>query len=432
MEYFRFKVWKSMLKHEIPVALSYEKGINNYTPDKLAIVEAFHKLDSFSIDIQEMIWDLISSPIVPFYPFLDSLFTPDIIIRDEKNIIFYPVESIEEEYLWNYLNGYKINSNSEDNVMFFGSVLSIDDFSMNIPKNTWKYIPVLSMDSISVNTIFPELSNDIKVIKDIYGKLLIPEYNISEIKYFYSGKAYQIISSENIELEYDAEASDNNHFSVLNDECEHFVLDYYNTGSNMTLIIEPDEIAIGDELAVLSQDNRIAGIAKANDGNFFVSVWGDDTFTNDIIDGANPNESLHFKIWKKAENNEYDFNIHELDNYVTGQKLSRELKYSKDAIYLIKASREILGTNDNNKKVLLNIFPNPVISSAYISFSVKESSLVKINLISAIGYRYELYSDCRIPGHYTINFNSKRFASGVYLLELINNNVIIYKKIILH
>jgi hypothetical protein len=87
-EYMRFKIWRSELSEEVPVGISYEKGSDRFVPDKLSIADSILSLTEFIIDIRKGHWDMISSPVIPFYPFLDSLFDDGIMMNDEKTRYF--------------------------------------------------------------------------------------------------------------------------------------------------------------------------------------------------------------------------------------------------------------------------------------------------------------------------------------------------------
>lgn len=427
-EYYRFKIWRSQISEEKPVLIKYEKGSNYFYPDKLAIVDSIKELERFEIDVKQNNWDLISSPVVPFYPFLDSLFDENILMRNERNIIFLPNDNIEDEYLWNTQNGYKINSYGNDIVEFIGSPVNIEDISIDLKKNEWKYMSVPSFRPISISSFLTEVNN-IYLIKDIEGNVIIPEYNYYDIDTLFPGKAYQVIAQENSDIKYEFLNKDAT--ELLIGETEHFSLDYENTGNDMTLIVESSEIGEKDELAVLTEDNKIAGVAKEHDGRFISTVWGDDSFTIDVIDGCYDGEELGLLLWKKNQNKEYRFYVKELKNPITDEVINHRLKYSNDKIYLALCSTNPSYIEQNDTDNLIKLMPNPVDDILNISLHNSTFSKIEISIVSAYGERDFIVDEYCKNGVCTWNIPISGFANGIYLIEIRTTQGIFTEKFII-
>lgn len=429
-ENFRFKIWRGSHNEEVPVAVNYEKGSNHYIPDKLAIADSIKDLQEFIIDIQENNWDMVSSPVVPFYPFLDSLFDENILIEDNESIIFYPEKNIEEKYIWNEKNGYKVNSYGKDKVRFFGSTLQLSDINIDLKKNIWEILPVPSLDTLSFYDLIPEVPSNILLIKDIKGDLIFPDHDHYGIKHFIPGKAYKVIAKENMDFRYTAiKRSDD---LLLDNDTEHFSPDYYNTGRNMTMVVESEDIDTDDELAVLTGDNKIAGVAKEHEGKFITTIWGDDLFTEDIIDGCEDNEALSLLIWKKNENREYSFFVHELYNAITDRKIIGGLKFVEDAIYIAKCSMQPSDIPERSSNVSIEVSPNPAVDEFLVDLFLKESSPVIMNIISLTGEKTKIHSEFMSKGRHFINYSTVDLYCGFYILEIILNNKTYHKKLIVY
>ena len=429
-EFFRFKIWRGSHNEEVPVAVKYEKGSNHYIPDKLAIADSIKDLQEFIIDIEKNNWDMISSPVVPFYPFLDSLFDDNILIEDNNSVIFHPGEKIEEEYMWNENTGYKVNSYGKDQVIFTGSPLHLSDMNIDLKKNTWEILPVPSMDTLSVYDIIPEATGNILLIKDIKGDLIMPDHDHYGIEHIIPGKAYKVIAKENMDIQFTPKKRSD--VFLLDDDLEHFSPDHYNTGRNMTMVVESEDIDNGDELAVLTEDNKIAGVAKEHQGKFITTIWGDDLFTEDIIDGCEDNEPLSLLIWKKNENMEMTFFLHELYNAITDRKINGGLKFVEDAIYIANCSLNPSDVSERSSNINIQVSPNPADNEFQLDLFLNVSSNVVINIISLTGEKSKIHSELMSQGPHSLSFSTVDLSRGFYILEIKHNNKICHKKLIVY
>lgn len=100
-----------------------------------------------------------------------------------------------------------------------------------------------------------------------------------------------------------------------------------------------------------------------------------------------------------------------------------------------------LGVDDSQISDLaygIKVFPNPIISSTNISFSIKEAGNVKITLYNVKGQKItSITDDMYMPGEHTIEWNgnsvlNKGYSSGVYLMGFEKDGVVIdVQKVIL-
>jgi hypothetical protein len=89
--------------------------------------------------------------------------------------------------------------------------------------------------------------------------------------------------------------------------------------------------------------------------------------------------------------------------------------------------------NRPNQFSLDQNFPNPFNPTTNISFTIPQSSDVKLEVFNALGQKVAtLVNGSRNAGSHTITFDASRFASGVYLYRLTSgNNVQINKMLLL-
>lgn len=110
----------------------------------------------------------------------------------------------------------------------------------------------------------------------------------------------------------------------------------YRTGNNGTVAVPTSVtingslvLAVDDEIAVFTPEGNIcAGMSPWSGENIALTVWGDDSQT-DEIDGLQPGEKMAFRIWDKSEDQEYL--VSEV-TYSVGNGL-----YSVDGIYVVSS-----------------------------------------------------------------------------------------------
>ncbi len=79
----------------------------------------------------------------------------------------------------------------------------------------------------------------------------------------------------------------------------------------------------------------------------------------------------------------------------------------------------VKGKNIPHSFKLLQNYPNPFNPSTNINYSIKKESSVKVIIFNSIGqYVVTLVNKKQSAGTYTINFDGRRFASGVYFYSL--------------
>ena len=77
-------------------------------------------------------------------------------------------------------------------------------------------------------------------------------------------------------------------------------------------------------------------------------------------------------------------------------------------------------------------YPNPFNPSTTIKYEISAESKVKLVIYNILGEKVaELVNAFQKPGEYSVNWNAKDFASGVYFYRLTSNSFIQSKKLLL-
>ncbi len=98
----------------------------------------------------------------------------------------------------------------------------------------------------------------------------------------------------------------------------------------------------------------------------------------------------------------------------------------------VATSVEELDNNRPNQFTLNQNYPNPFNPTTNITFTIPQSSDVKLEVFNAVGQKVAtLVNGVRNAGSHTITFDASRFASGVYLYRLTSGNSVQVNKMLL-
>ncbi len=108
------------------------------------------------------------------------------------------------------------------------------------------------------------------------------------------------------------------------------------TDANVTLGDDGDELQTGDEVALFSNDGRCAGVGvwDTEAQGVAVTVASVDS-TAEILEGYEAGESLKYRIWRQADNQEYDVSSVSYD--CTLPECRSDGKYERDALYEVSS-----------------------------------------------------------------------------------------------
>ena len=77
-------------------------------------------------------------------------------------------------------------------------------------------------------------------------------------------------------------------------------------------------------------------------------------------------------------------------------------------------------------------YPNPFNPTTEISFTVPQNSLINISIYDLVGRKVDVLVNKKYqPGKYSVNFDASHLASGQYIYQLISNDIVITRKMLL-
>ncbi len=70
--------------------------------------------------------------------------------------------------------------------------------------------------------------------------------------------------------------------------------------------IDGQTLATGDEIGVFTPDGLCVGAIVWTGENNIITVWGNNPY-NDVVDGIQPGEEIHYRVWRQSTDTEYHY-----------------------------------------------------------------------------------------------------------------------------
>jgi hypothetical protein len=398
-------------------------------------------------------WNLVSSYIEPLDSSLESLFEPVldnlILVKDGDGRTFVPLFGIDDIKNWSYSSGYQIYLDPQAGTLTLYGV-KVKPETVQIPlKGTWNMVGYLRSEPMNAIAALRSIESKLIIAKNGAGEVYIPpgvigEDLINTMGDMRPGEGYQLFLSAVADLVYpentvgespvaDTGTASDREPGYIRRDPTHYIVGAQ-TGSNATLIVRSEELRAGDEVAVRSESGLlVGGAAVHSDGQAVVSVWGDNIYDKESVNGALDREKLSLTVWSAQEGREHDLELLSVTDIATGTD-GTELLFTRDAIWLgtVNVVREI-----PDEFVLHQNYPNPFNPSTVIGYRLNDNGHVTLKVYDILGREViTLVDEEQSPGIYEVEFNAEanyQFApaSGVYLYQLKAGNYTATKKMII-
>lgn len=437
-ELFQFKLWRSSESKEYTINARFENppqfprdAIDKWIKNGISMITSLKSSNRVTQNITlRPSWNLISSYVIPENPnILDVLSTIGnkvILIKDEKGTSASPSQGYNNLGNWDVKKGYQIKVTEATTLSISGTRAEPQNNSLSF-STSWQIISYLCDNGNTPKSQFSAVDSLIAQIKDQNGSSYIPSQGLDQLKCLKPGFGYQIRGLRNASFKYNCQGN----CTPLKDEVLYsrsseapYNNEVVNTGNNATIIFDKKICDIhlrpGDIIYAFNGNELLSGKWKFYNGPFAMPVWGDDAYTEDIVDGLEDFEQMNFRI-KSADGKIYPVDIEFKDG---------DNKYIKDGIYLVSSLRK----RDKPDFQQINLYPNPASDLMYLQYLADENpGLVEIFIMDISGRLINKISlrNVKLTEYGRFSIPISELSSGVYQFNIKIDGVEVNKKVII-
>lgn len=430
-EAYKLKVWDESTGVVYDATVTYSSGFSYFTENGISIVSKFETQRPLSIDLEGGTWQMISSNLQPVNTALSSIFSNvlnDIeYVKNTNGQLYYPDQNINQISSWVVTEGYQIYSNNDATLNIIGNTVTPANYSYTFNANRWYMISYLPSDIRNVSSVFSNLTNLI-LVKNDDGEVYYPAFGINQIGNMEIGEGYQLAVSQNNQTF----AYTNNPIAppapvipgiFAEEEEKYYQTEISKTGNSAVVIFNNTADWYG-EIGIFDTHDRLIGHGLVNGVYTSITIWGDNPITFEK-DGAREQEKLRIEFYDYNTKSIQKIAISQIFEMMSSKDLGTELKYTKDAIYNIEATKVISNVTDNLTSI--SLYPNPAKDIVYMNISGEGNFDVEVYDISgSLVYSKEH----RTNGQSTIKLDISNLRTGSYIIKTIGRSSIYTQKFI--
>ena len=375
--------------------------------------------DSSCYDLQTLEltsgWSLISTHIVPFENYLDSIFdgiTQEVLIcKNEAGLVYWPIFSLDLIGPIQIGKAYMIKMNSYQSIDVIGDRVAPEDHPLVLPQG-WSMLGYLRTDPALLDVVFTPVASQTILVKDHFGMVYWPIYNFNLIGNMIPGRGYQVAMNTAQTLTYPSNDSLLKSSTIM-PELNHLSL---NTGNNMTLGLKLTNVTSNTYIQVYSKEGILVGEVEAREGLTVVPLWGDDQYTP-ILDGMIETDPFEIRVVNKPDG------IYSLSEPSEGQILIPEWEkgdgtYHKNGIAI---SKTIDLANELQGFKVYPVRPNPFSAETWFCFYLPEGQMATIDIYDISGKHVDqmVFSELD-KGMQYMKYQANKLTPGSYYFKISN------------
>jgi len=442
-ELIRYKIWDAHAGREYNAAVTYATGGTTFTTNGIYVLSSLVGTTNVSHGIAlPRGWNMISSYLAPQDSTLDTVLAKIrprmVIMKNGLGQVYWPALGINTIGKWNYHHGYQIYMQSEDTLVVTGVALVPESTPIALVQG-WNMIGYLRGNAMRCDSALAGIVSKLVIAKNGTGQVYWPAYGINTIGSMMPGQGYQMYLTQAGTLTYPPNSAPALRLAKQHEVAEanevtspvHYRLAVSNTGANATLLVESPQLKDGDEIGVWTAKKLLVGSGVITQGRAVLAVWGDNSITEDITEGAVDGEMLTLTVWSNGEQSERPLVISSLVDALTGEQIQDGLHYKTDAVWIARAGRAEPQELPTVFSLSQN-YPNPFNPSTTISFDIPRHSHAKLVIYDVLGREVRtLVDEEKQPGRYSVTFDASNLPSGVYLYRMVAGNFSDVKKMVL-
>jgi hypothetical protein len=427
-ESYIFKIWDAQAGAEYFATATFSDGPDYYQANTISVLSSLTALTD-AISAQANLpegWSMISSYVDPIHPNIAMTFGSIVnqleIAKNGLGQMYVPQYSINTIGNWNILDGYQVKLSSPGVLNIIGMKVIPENtpIALSADQNGWNLKAYLRNSSMPITTALSNYINQIILVKDGSGHMFYPLWDINTIGDMMPMSGYMFKVSSSFNLYY---PPDNTPKSILSDQlitpsASHLRPIYTNTGNDATLLLKLPGIPDGCEVGIYKADGTIVGSGYVQKEAAGITIWGDDISTEQV-EGAQDGELLSVSLFSSQ-----NYSLDNLAISVNGpdQATGGYIKYKPNDVYFGTARID----NTIPDIFSVSVSPNPATNFIYLSYSLPESSQVKIEITNEIGEISLQINDGTIYNmeKQTREIDVSRLQPGVYNITLTAGNLV--------
>lgn len=376
-------------------------------------------------------WNLTSSWVAPGQANLDSIFADvldDIVlVKDGAGQVYIPEFGVNTIGDWDPLQAYQIYAETSTTLTIEGTAIVPEATPISL-STQWNLVPYLRDEPMSVDIALASIASVLVIAKDYAGRVYIPEFGINTIGDLEPGQGYKVYVDQAVNLTYPANSASPAAKARLSRGSASPMTGPSATGlaASAVLIVDASTLPDGAEITVRGPGNRLVGRGIVQQGRVVITVRGDETLTQGIVEGAQAEEALVLEMKAPQAVAEQQLTVTSVQDALSGQHLSGALRYEDDAFLIVQVT-ELPRTFSLSQN-----YPNPFNPSTTIEYGLPVDGYVRLEVFNAVGQRVAALVDGEMKaGVHRIVFDASHLASGFYFYRLIAAEFVEARKMML-
>ncbi|MFH0989298.1 MAG: cohesin domain-containing protein [bacterium] len=384
-------------------------------------------------------WNMISSFLAPKDSTLDSLLIkikPSLVIlKNGAGQIYWPSFTINTIGNWKQRHGYQVYMTSSDTLSLVGQEVNPASNPLALPQG-WNMISYLRNSPMRADSSLITLGGALVIAKNGAGQIYWPAFSINTMVNMKPGLGYQLYLSSTATLTYPANTSaapsvvfSKRSAESLNDlSPQHYPKTECVSGSTAIVLVQGSSLNEGDEVGAWAANGLLIGSGVVQNGRCLITLWGDNTCTTDKKEGALPDETIRFTLWKSIDRIELSPKVSTIINSLTGQSLGHTLVYQTDGVWQVEFEQPDFVPD---QIFLEQNYPNPFNPTTTIRYRLPQNGNVSLKIYNALGQVVLNAAEGeQKAGYYEVHVDARTFSSGIYFYTLVFGNSSETKKLI--